>query len=89
MRETSLTNTVQEGIVKLSDSKIEYLSQGQGQPIVFLPSTVDCRFTWMRHQKTWPMQGIGLFEVISEVRERVLVRGKASLCTHQRMMSLT
>jgi pimeloyl-ACP methyl ester carboxylesterase len=31
------TSSVQEGVVKLTDSNIEYFSQGQGEPIVLLP----------------------------------------------------
>jgi pimeloyl-ACP methyl ester carboxylesterase len=34
---TSVTGFVQEGIVKLTDSNIEYFSQGRGEPIVLLP----------------------------------------------------
>jgi pimeloyl-ACP methyl ester carboxylesterase len=32
------TEPVQEGIVKLTDSNIQYFSQGQGEPVVLLPS---------------------------------------------------
>src|SRR5271169_7052227 len=31
------TNPVEEGVVKLADSNIEYFSQGKGEPIVLLP----------------------------------------------------
>ena len=34
---TTRTAPAQEGIVKLSDSEIEYFSQGKGEPIVLLP----------------------------------------------------
>lgn len=37
MRGTAPTVSVQEGMVELTDSNIEYFSQGQGEPIVLLP----------------------------------------------------
>jgi pimeloyl-ACP methyl ester carboxylesterase len=36
-RATQPTAPVQEGMVKLTDSNIEYFSEGQGEPIVLLP----------------------------------------------------
>src|ERR1700761_6294135 len=34
---TPSATQVQEGVVSLTDSRIEYFSQGQGEPIVLLP----------------------------------------------------
>ena len=37
MQQTASTAAVQEGLVKLTDSDIQYFSQGHGEPIVLLP----------------------------------------------------